>query len=302
MRKKIKTKDQTAKENANKPTQELLDFIKLFNLVPSDIGVNRVSDNRIELVFLVEGKLVNSYWQENFDSEWDNYYLGEYPKLRKYLSTIAKADGVEWMSAFGRFKMARDFITIFFQVAEKYRENLKQRKNPKSIYGYESVTPNIVVDAWIKEKEQMVKESFNVTYPAYDPTDESKLAIRDRLEVLSPARNRDLGRELLAFAISYVSLEIDDEHLTRISFSKFINAIEEIDLRRLKKCVICSKVFWAYKLNKKYCSKKCSNKYHEKPYPKDQQTKDKINERRRSNYAQKKHLKKLKEQRENGNL
>jgi ssDNA-binding Zn-finger/Zn-ribbon topoisomerase 1 len=72
--------------------------------------------------------------------------------------------------------------------------------------------------------------------------------------------------------------------------AEFAEAIDGIEFFRLRLCPICRKVYWASRLDKKACGKKCSDALSQSKYQKHNQ--DEINKRRRENYQYKKGLKK----------
>lgn len=285
------------KESSTDPPEQLKELIELANLVPFDVSIDRVSDSGIESVYLKQGKHYNEYWKNNFDSEWNNYYLSSYPKLRKYLSDIAKTNGLKWMEAFNRFKIIRDFMILFVEIAKKYQDEIKIGEKIRDYSSHESITPEnrVAVESELDSVAESLKDNFNITYPAYDIAEENRTNFYRRFDIPSKAQNRYLGEELLNTAINFISLTVDDNHLAHLSFGKFIDAIENTDLTRLRKCKKCLKLIWAYRSNTFYCSKECRNAFNSEKARRDPKRNKIIKKQRRKNYQYNKRLKRKKE-------
>jgi hypothetical protein len=89
------------------------------------------------------------------------------------------------------------------------------------------------------------------------------------------------------------------EVIWRQDFERFIRDLPNYDVRRFRSCLVCRKIFWANRLNAKYCSRLCSNKHHQKLYQSDPLKHAEFNKKRRENYAFKQNKKRRKE---NGTL
>lgn len=50
----------------------------------------------------------------------------------------------------------------------------------------------------------------------------------------------------------------------RFEITHITKTLESIDARRLRFCKVCKKIFWAYRLDAKYCSDKCGNLFRVK--------------------------------------
>jgi hypothetical protein len=83
-------------------------------------------------------------------------------------------------------------------------------------------------------------------------------------------------------------------NLTNIA--AFAEAIDGIDIERLRFCKICKKVFWAVRSDKETCTKECSNTLSQQI--RRNEKRELINERRRKNYK----YKKDKEKNKNGTV
>lgn len=70
------------------------------------------------------------------------------------------------------------------------------------------------------------------------------------------------------------------------SFTRF----NKIDPKRLKKCLWCGNIFWAFRLNMKYCSDICSNAHHQKLFRADEKKRKDYNEKRKAARQSKKEL------------
>lgn len=91
-----------------------------------------------------------------------------------------------------------------------------------------------------------------------------------------------------------ISVSVSDEGKFEVFSRSFLQAIDGVDAKRLKMCPICDAVFWAYRLNQKWCSKKCSNFHHQKLLRDDEERRQKANEDRRNNHKHNKKLERIK--------
>lgn len=108
-------------------------------------------------------------------------------------------------------------------------------------------------------------------------------------------------------ALKEVTTTFDIDRSGRITFMNdvLINALEGVDAKRLRLCVVCRSPFWAYRSNTKFCQKKCADKYHQQQRRDDPKKRAKINKQRQVTYASAKELKngkQRKEVRKNGTL
>lgn len=89
-----------------------------------------------------------------------------------------------------------------------------------------------------------------------------------------------LTKQLFEVAVNTFQIEINENYQLQFNLGDFLNSISEVDLRRIKKCEDCSNILWAYRLNTKFCSKKCSNSHHQRIF----QNKTETKEKKRTNY------------------
>jgi len=124
--------------------------------------------------------------------------------------------------------------------------------------------------------------------------DESDLSINDYLLGLRelPQYLADLDVEIL----------VNEEGFIELNTSEFFQLIAtyKIEARRIRECVICPNIFWANRIDKWTCSKTCGNILRQRTWQSG--NKDEYNEKRRTNYAYKKAMKKQKEIKKNGTL
>lgn len=113
----------------------------------------------------------------------------------------------------------------------------------------------------------------------------------------------ELGLRLVTFTMWFLRLTTDESHHIKIEWDSLAETIQNQDLRRFKKCVVCNKFIWATRLNKKYCSNKCSNLYHQRLFQSDEKKHQEFKEKRRLANKARKTLKEAKERRKkNGTL
>ena len=68
----------------------------------------------------------------------------------------------------------------------------------------------------------------------------------------------------------------------------------EADLKRLKICPVCGDLYWAYRANQKYCSRKCSNVFHQRKHLSDPENREQIKIKRKENHNYRKAVKEKK--------
>ncbi len=183
--------------------------------------------------------------------------LKQYPKLFNYLSVEVNQDCF-WQVAFDEIKKIREFIKIFVEIAEHYQEACKRATENERLMrlGYGKPLPEEILS-------DLRNINFHITNKPYS---NSLLG-----GPLFPKGAREIEIDALAvrlssFMVNSFSLTVDKNHLANISISQgeFLDVIKGTDLRRLKKCLVCSNVFWAYRLNAKFCSMKCSDNFHKR--------------------------------------
>lgn len=84
-----------------------------------------------------------------------------------------------------------------------------------------------------------------------------------------------------------VSVNLSKDGKINFLNNKIAEALQGIPAERLRFCPICNHIFWAYRLDQNWCSKKCSDVHFQKQRRADDKKRDAINERRRQNYAHK---------------
>ena len=123
------------------------------------------------------------------------------------------------------------------------------------------------------------------------------LMVLSRLEEFRPY---NFDKEKIPFYtashLPAVSTTFDFDENRRITFQSnfLIGALEGADPNRLRQCNVCRRVFWAFRLNTKFCEKKCADIYFQQQRRLDEEKNKSINKRRRENYKRNKNLKSLK--------
>ncbi len=277
-------------ETNNKPPRELRRFIKLSNLVPNSAEIDFYA---YDLKF-TEEEFENPYLY--FVSNWsEKHNLRQYPKLFRYLAFLAKR-GTWWQSAFHEFKEIRRFIIVFVEITEMYQEvqqkkleclkMLEDKRGSLPNFLYETSTDlytNITGDFHLYYGQERLRQHLS-------PDKMSSLAINLFDRQWKEKADR-LSKELFEITTGFVSLKMNENHKGNISVGRFSDIIEETDFRRFKKCLACSNAFWAYRLNAKFCSKKCSNKYYQRQLRANPERREERNFQRKKTYQSKKEQK-----------
>lgn len=88
-----------------------------------------------------------------------------------------------------------------------------------------------------------------------------------------------------------IMISVNEEGFIEANSNEFFDFIKtyNIEARRIRNCVICSKIFWANRIDKWACSKSCGNTLRQRIWQFG--NKADYNEKRRINYAYKKSMK-----------
>ncbi len=86
---------------------------------------------------------------------------------------------------------------------------------------------------------------------------------------------------------------IFDGNTIRVIKSRFLRAIEGVNIDRLRVCEVCTNIYWAVRSDSKTCSRNCYNTFRQRQFR--EKNKNEYNEKRRANYAYKKTINKVKE-------
>lgn len=232
-------------ETTNKPSEALRYYIKIANLAPFNADLDFDADG-----------------SEQFNDWAEKHQINQYPKLYEHLSEEPE-QGFDWVANFILFKSIRNFMKVFVEVAEEYRKEcelnekyldlIRQKENPALI---------TIVEPLLNGG------TFVLHYPA-----------TTRWAYYSEKKRPGLAKRFFeAASISY-KLTAENHHAV-ISGTGSLDMVEGTDLRRLKKCLQCSSIFWAYRLNTIFCSNKCSNFYHQREILDDSDRKAIANARR----------------------
>ncbi|MBA3335407.1 MAG: hypothetical protein H0T08_07340 [Acidobacteria bacterium] len=255
----------------NKPPDILLEFIKHANLVPFDADFSfGLPDNPF-------GEGVS------FLSWADEHNLRQYSKLFRHLLDVEKKPGF-WQVTFTEIKKNREFMKLLVEITEKFQKELERERKELERERERERIMRLGVQAQrelgIKHPKNYIspkrKRNFKITT---EKTFLSDIAFLGETKI-KKNENPELAKRLANIASDFFSLTLDENYRGNLSLGVFSDVIEDTDFRRLKKCIVCSDIFWAYRLNTKFCQKKCSNQYHQKEIIKDPKRKDVVNARR----------------------
>ena len=293
----------------NLPSPILRRFIKKANLVPFrinlDLDLPDYTSNKndsidldrvLDKIFSGDYKMDNEKAFHFFLSLADQQNLRQYPKLFRYLALVAKNTG-RWQYDFERIKHIREFIEVLVEIAEEYQIQLlnipkfnNQLKDSARAVLDSRLPNNPAIPEIKSEKEEILQKLtqidiyFNLNYLDFSQTNRKKYDRGAAKALWRPetGKRQKLIKKLYEFALGFISLGVEN-HLAVLSFGDFLDALQGTDLRRLKRCLVCSNAFWAYRLNTKYCSDKCSDNYHQKKQRFDPLKNEIINARRSKN-------------------
>lgn len=298
------TKNKEVKEISVNTSKALRRYIKLANLVPSAVEFDKYFSREDTAQVVSRDDPYFKQWAEK-------EMLRQYPKLFRYLSLTAKQRGSLWATALDNFKTARNFMKIFVEIAEEYQIALanNQRKEKKLRESIEALlkSHNAGAEAYI-ELDTLLQQNplvnyFKISYVDTTSQIYNSLSTQKQLDAFRTARSKEtkiLAQKLYNLAFGFISLTVENNQ-AKISFGDYLDVIQSTDLRRLKRCVVCSNILWANPLNKKFCSIKCANVQLQRNLRANPERRAEINKRRVDNYKQNKKVKKLKEKK-NGTL
>lgn len=106
-------------------------------------------------------------------------------------------------------------------------------------------------------------------------------------------RYKSVAKSRKTTTLQRIEIDADltiDGTTVRIVKTRFFEAIENVDIDRLRVCETCGNYFWAARFEAKTCSKKCYNTFRQKQFR--DKNRERLNENRRANYTYKKTLKK----------
>ncbi|MBA2493945.1 MAG: hypothetical protein H0V31_04530 [Acidobacteria bacterium] len=252
----------------NKPPEILLEFIKDANLVPFD------ADFSFDLPDNPCGEGVS------FLSWADEHNLRQYSKLFRRLLDVEREGGF-WQVTFNEIKKNREFMKLLVEITEKFQKELEQeRKHTADCEELIRLGIKVQRERGVKLRKNYIpprrEMHFKITT---EKTFLSEIVLFDETRI-KKNENYELAKRLSNIASDFFSLTLDGNYRGNLSLSVFSDVIEGTDFRRLKKCIVCSNIFWAYRLNTKFCQKKCSNQYHQKEIIKNPKRKNVVNARR----------------------
>ena len=281
MRKKI--------NQTGNPPPELLEIIKAVNLIP----------------FGVELK-IRKFGHLNLDENPQKFIeklldeMSEFPLLIDYLKakidkTFEDFTGTEkeklyaeyFLDYLEEFIKNRAFLKSLVGIAEQYNKHLKEveKKHQKYNPHIKSLI-NLAHQAFPPKELEPIISMFSVLYPRFKITSKNG-GLKWYEELLEPGK-KGLGRIFFESAIKYMELTTDEEHQIQIKLFGLLQLIQGCDLRRFKQCATCQKIIWANRLDRKFCSRKCSNLGWQKIYQSDEKKRREYNSRRQKTYNSKK--------------
>ncbi len=58
--------------------------------------------------------------------------------------------------------------------------------------------------------------------------------------------------------LSFARIEIDENGILKTKLDEFSDAVNGVDIRRIRECEVCHRIYWAGRVEKFCCSKKCN--------------------------------------------
>jgi len=191
--------------------------------------------------------------------------LDDFPNVRRYVERFSKE--IESESAkkgYMTFLMVREFMSVIVEYAEAYRNFLNK-----------------------EEEMETVKDTSvtNLSRPEFS------------MAVVELNEDKEMSKRFFQAAYPFIRALPNEAHCVELRWDTVAKGIEGADLRRFRKCNICSIYFWAFRLDSESCSRKCSNVSSQRRYQLDEDKRDLYNQRRRETYQSKLEQKRAKERR-----
>lgn len=227
-----------------KPSEELLEMIRIANLVP---------------------------FVEEIDLGHRLEHINNFPLLAEHLLSIDPDSKSEaYFNAYYDFVDIRNFIKVLVEISEDYQDYLKTQAKLNWLIAQARAETLILPNA-----ETLILPNAETILPKFEVTSVSRDTVH-------------FHKRLFDIITFYLKLTTDESHQIKVEFRGFVETIKGQDLRRFRKCFTCQKFFWAYRLNTKFCERKCLDRNHQKKIRQDPVKNFKINEQRRENRIYKK--------------
>lgn len=164
-------------------------------------------------------------------------------------------------------------MRIFIEITKSYQE-IHNQTEKQIKFSHETGNQFLIKSSEFRWEEKL----FNITYGS------SSFRAAE-----SERKYPGLPKRLFDSVKGFLSVSVNENHRGIVSFGSLLHVIQGTDFRRLRNCVVCSSIFWAYRLNAKFCSKKCSNVHHQRLYQ--TENRETINSKRKENYQYKRRKK-----------
>lgn len=219
-------------KKVEKPSDDLLKLIELANLAPLKPTLPDSHFIIAKLYFEKTGKL---YPQVQFDihHSLDNSLLPNEQDVRTHFE--AQKDALEEIRKTTK-KFPRLYHYVFDETEETQCTIHGQPSRFQQLTRYDSIL--LIQDLLIK-----IAIHSTVFIEGLGLEEFTRNSFSTASEFIFPIKWRIKGGKL-RFEIT---------HITK--------TLEGIDARRLRFCEVCQSVFWAYRLDAKYCSEKCGNRF-----------------------------------------
>lgn len=119
-------------------------------------------------------------------------------------------------------------------------------------------------------------EKCETAIDRYNEAITAREVLRGFSEMTSPLKGAKLEYLLERRSPRLVRIEFDQtdkrgmkpQFILRFHLSPIVEALDGKDVSRIRICKTCDKVFWAYRYNADYCSRKCGNVFRNREYRK----------------------------------
>ncbi len=163
---------------------------------------------------------------EGLPEDFQNYICGD-EKSEVYPST-----------EFVGFDIRKVFNPPLQQIVARYEDYKKLRKQLRKVAKFAFKHPS-----WIRQFNRSKRDK---------PTKQT-VFLTKRFE------KKKLGDENYPIPFpNFTQFEIGEKGILKIKFDEFSKAVSGLDIRRIRKCQICKHIFWARRVEKFCCSKKCN--------------------------------------------
>lgn len=256
------------KRTGNKPSNGLIELVEKVNLVPPDFNFPKVDKLLEEIFFENTGTTAGASWILQ-----NAHYEKEFRASFKSESDVPKGSSMGCLDAVYHTydKIAaqlRQYPLLFEAIFNRGDDD-----SPVELFPYQRLV----------EYDHLRRDFLSIVY-SLKGFQEYRF---DKEKMPFPTRHCLQGTAVI--------FDVDEK--ARIDFQNgpLTGVLQGVDARRLRQCDVCQKVFWAYRLNQKWCSTTCKSAHFQRERRSNPKTRNEINEQRRANYRRKKALASLKE-------